>query len=527
MHSSLTLLINHYVNSGACRKITLGTLNAGAYHCWATIVRLWALRDSIDGLKILGVHFGEAGKGKDLCDKLFSHVREHQRRCLLEKYDADTPERFATNICRNGGINNTTVLLGSVENVHEGEKKSLKSAIPDISKCHEFLFDKDGIWVKILPGFGKGKFYAIDKKMVDNEKIPRFDYEIVSKENLDEDVQIKSKPADNRYHENSNKAIQEFGIAKADTELNDSKDKEKTASNEDKVFFCENPVCRKPFFYRGNKLNHEKNSENCSVRVKKQSSTDFAKEYYISKNGISSEYQSKSYKETRGIVFRKGMLPVIDDIFLDLIRNGPANCRENIYEGHALPPKRQKVEFPAHVTAYLRKLFLYGEKVPSERRKPAQVAKEMKLKREFERKDWLSEAQIQGYFKRQSAKKRFGLAVNEEPSQAQIDDTENVCISRDHSELTMRIRDQLAKGEASDDPCPIWSENIPLCVIVQSIKASKNLAASKIEDYSTKELKKALTSLKIDDYDGKKATKKNIAKIMTQYVQEKCHCSVI
>merc|ERR1712129_412329 len=105
-------------------------------------------------------------------------------------------------------------------------------------------------------------------------------------------------------------------------------------------------------------------------------------------------------------------------------------------------------------------------------------------------------------------------------------DTENVCISRDHSELTMRIRDQLAKGEASDDPCPIWSENIPLCVIVQSIKASKNLAASKIEDYSTKELKKALTSLKIDDYDGKKATKKNIAKIMTQYVQEKCHCSV-
>ena len=39
-------------------------------------------------------------------------------------------------------------------------------------------------------------------------------------------------------------------------------------------------------------------------------------------------------------------------------------------------------------------------------------------------------------------------------------------------------------------------------------------------------LKKALHALNIDDFGGK-ASKKKMSKIITRYVEENCHCSII
>lgn len=43
-------------------EVILKSDNAGCYHSASTIIRLWAHRESIVGLKILGIHFGEPGK---------------------------------------------------------------------------------------------------------------------------------------------------------------------------------------------------------------------------------------------------------------------------------------------------------------------------------------------------------------------------------------------------------------------------------------------------------------------------------
>ena len=112
-------------------------------------------------------------------------------------------------------------------------------------------------------------------------------------------------------------------------------------------------------------------------------------------------------------------------------------------------------------------------------------------------------------------------------TQGQIDDTENLSNARDHMETTMYIEENLAEEIARDtDPCPIWSEGVPLCAIVQSLKTVKSWSESKIEDYPTKQLKKALHALNIDDFGGK-ASKKKMAKIIIRYVEENCHCSII
>ena len=74
-------------------KLILKADNAGCYHCTATVARLWSQRKSIEGLQIVGIHFGEPGKGKSICDRHFAIIRLHVRRCVKEGHDANTPKR--------------------------------------------------------------------------------------------------------------------------------------------------------------------------------------------------------------------------------------------------------------------------------------------------------------------------------------------------------------------------------------------------------------------------------------------------
>ena len=197
-------------NNMDCEEVIIKVDNAGAYHCWATVVRLWAVSDGyIEGLRIIGIHFGEPGKGKDACDKFFAVIRAHQRRCIKEKWDADTPERFAANLCKNGGIANTTVQLGPITNVHPDAKKDLKSVITGISEYHEFLYEKDGILVRKLPGFGPGLFYPMSKDLVDLAKLPSFDCHVKENEDVDEDLQGKTTF---RHNQEGKIKTDEFGV---------------------------------------------------------------------------------------------------------------------------------------------------------------------------------------------------------------------------------------------------------------------------------------------------------------------------
>ena len=43
------------------QRVILKADNAGCYHCVATVARLWSQRKSIEGLELIGIHFGEPG----------------------------------------------------------------------------------------------------------------------------------------------------------------------------------------------------------------------------------------------------------------------------------------------------------------------------------------------------------------------------------------------------------------------------------------------------------------------------------
>ena len=353
--------------------------------------------------------------------------------------------------------------------------------------------------------------------------MPKFCCEIINKDNLD--ANLKNKKATVYSYDREKKHKTDI-CGQITRDVNIETKIEERATN-DGVFYCPNELCQKAYFRYSAYQNHKDDREKCAIKMPKQSTKDYAVEQYIAKNGISNEYQSMSFKETRDIIFQKGRLPAIDPFFLTLMKSDPAKYCENLCRGHALPMKKSVKRHPKKVTEYLEALFIFGEKNPSKKKKPAEVAKEMMQEAEFTRDDWLTETQIKSYFNRLASKKLFQLKPDEEPSQVQTEITANLQNAVDQMVLTEHIQKCLEEGAMPDELCPIICEGIDFCALAESIKSSKSVQESKMGEIPQKKIKKALHALGIDDFEGGKATRKKMALMVQQYVEEKCGCTSI
>ena len=385
------------------------------------------------------------------------------------------------------------------------------------------MFENDGIHVRRLPGFGKGELIKIDPNTIDVHNMPKFCCEIINKDNLD--ANLKNKKATVYSYDREKKHKTDI-CGQITRNVNIETKIEERATN-DGVFYCPNELCQKAYFRYSAYQNHKDDRKKCAIKMPKQSTKDYAVEQYIAKNGISNEYQSMSFKETRDIIFQKGRLPAIDPFFLTLMKSDPAKYCENLCRGHALPMKKSVKRHPKKVTEYLEALFIFGEKNPSKKKKPAEVAKEMMQEAEFTRDDWLTETQIKSYFNRLASKKLFQLKPDEAPSQVQTEITANLQNAVDQMVLTEHIQTSLEEGAMPDELCPIICEGIDFCALAESIKSSKSVQESKMGEIPQKKIKNALHAIGIDDFEGGKATKKKMALMVQQYVEEKCGCTSI
>ena len=99
----------------------------------------------------------------------------------------------------------------------------------------------------------------------------------------------------------------------------DSGDEQKEDNDSSKKILhrCEvTPGCIKTFRRIRDYQMHMDDKELCLVPEEKLSSSNHLVARYIAKNGISHQYQSKTYQETRSTVFSKEILPAIDPLFL-------------------------------------------------------------------------------------------------------------------------------------------------------------------------------------------------------------------
>ena len=64
-------------------------------------------------------------------------------------------------------------------------------------------------------------------------------------------------------------------------------------------------------------------------------------------------------------------------------------------------------------------------------------------------------------------------------------------------------------------------------MVYEQVIDQKSVQESKMGEIPQKKIKKALHALGIDDFEGGKATRKKMALMVQQYVEEKCGCTSI
>ena len=339
--------------------------NAGYYHCEETVVRLFSHRNAVDGIKILGLHFGEPGKGKSICDQYFAILKALVNRAIAAGKKANTAESFAIAMCHGDGVANTVILLGQIENVMEQKQKKKKKEtfLSDISKHHEFLFLDGGIEARYLPGFGEGQLFEIDLDLMDTTNVPKFVYIIVNKDKLTEEFQCKNTSNPLPYREEGQKIHLDVKGGQGDID-NDSTTHNIESDEEDSddeeyervVYSCKRtPGCIKTFRRHSDYQTHmHSNVLLCLVPEEKQSSKHHLVARYIAINGISHKYQSKTYQETRSMIFCNELLPSIDPLFLN------SGIKEELARGHAIVPAKKSLPFTTAQKEFLTKKFMIG-----------------------------------------------------------------------------------------------------------------------------------------------------------------------
>jgi hypothetical protein len=135
---------------------------------------------------------------------------------------------------------------------------------------------------------------------------------------------------------------------------------------------------------------------------------------YIAKNGISQQYQDKTFKETRKMIFHEELLPTIHP---DLINSGH---KENLPKGHALPPPRVNARFSEKQRKFLIEKYNIGAGKNKHLKKKAQQVEREMQEADFTVEEWLSEKQILGYFTGLFAKQKDAPVVetgNKDPTE--------------------------------------------------------------------------------------------------------------
>ena len=512
--------------------------NACCYHCMETVLEFFRNHKTIDGLKILGLHFGEPGKGKCICDQYFAILKALVRRHMLAGNDVDSPEQFAHAMCSDNGVVNTIIQIGDIQGRIEDTKKYKKRYIKDISKYHEFIFHEDGILCRYLPGFGPGEFIKIDRNELETYPNAKFVYDIVNKDKLTEDLRCQ-EPTKLPYKEECQAVHEVIGPsvgAKGDGKMNADEepdiDDEDMASVRLKTCGKRNPMCTKSYVSMNAYIRHRDDpNDKCIIKVEKQSSMDQVVEMYANTNGIHGRYQDKTHKETRSLVHHTKVLPAVDPLFID------DKNKEELCTGHALPPKKTHKPFTERQHKFLIEAFNAGVgKKKHRKKKPKQVVTEMQ-DAGFPVDEWLTEKKIKDYFARLAAsQKDANIPVKRNVKQDELE--QDPAAIEAAMQRTQAIQDEVLIDELQDqlddvnmqsdgddeNPHPLYAEGLEksLCELAADRLEASSVKTCTLHGMTKENLAKAMSTVGVKLKKSK--SKEVLIDQIVEYFRDNCDC---
>ena len=340
-------------------KAYLRSDEAGCYHNSSLIASLRDIGDR-QGIEIVRYDHSEPQHGKDLCDRILCPMKAAIRRYCNKGHDIVTAHDMQIALAKRP-VQGTTAAVFCVNE----ENKTLKmKKIANYSSLHNFEFTPDGLRVWKAYNIGNGK-------LISWESITLCLQEATSL--------VEEKPF---FPTSTREMYRKTNQQKKDDEDDDSIE-------------CPNPQCMQEFHSRSeleahlNVIGHHSPAEQRRRGLYDTLRIDWVRRFQnISLDGKQqTRHESKVESAT-----------ATEDGFLKM--------------GWALhKPRGGQTRFSDKVRVYLQKKFETGLE-RSRKEEPSQVASDMRKARNadgtrmFDRTEWLSKLQIQGFFSRMSAKRK-------------------------------------------------------------------------------------------------------------------------
>lgn len=377
---------------------------------------MWSKRNSIPGLTIKGYKFSEAGKGKSVPDQYAAILKRKIGDALVSGMDADTEENLAKCISSADGVANVRTFLGKVdipdtpapELTKSGKKKTVPKKIDNIRKLHEFVFIDKGVHVRPLATIGKGKTIPLQPV----KRVPKYQCQ---------EFKSKSGAVKRTILDYNPKGPILAKVAKLDDtdnghgQMKYQHSKEELEMMNRGLFPCPNPACTLSFEKYEHYRRHVSSDLFCEVWKTNETMQERVQRKYISKYGIS-PHMEVDQREARKFVVHLNDLPEVSEEFLV--------ARENLFEGHALPGKKEVIRFTPEQRKFMDDEFDSGFSKNGKARADLAAKKMHDL---FPKELWLTEQQIKGRFSklRSDAEKRVknpaSEPLQEEPSPDEVE----------------------------------------------------------------------------------------------------------
>ena len=356
------------------------------------------------------------------------------------------------------------------------------------------------------------------------KEVAKYDYKTVNKEHLDSNGKTKKKTLlqYNQAGEDVRARQGEVNISNHSMLLEDHE----AVDESDGIFMCKNPRCTKSYTRYSAYLKHM-SGNTCVTRMHDMTGKEEFVDMYIHKNGISSQYQSRSHRDARKMQFHRDSLPDIDEIFLD--------CqKEEIYEGHALVFKKKHAKVSEKHKTYLRKIFMSGIETKKKAR-ASDVEIQMRYHKEngqylFTSDEWLTEQQIKSFWCNLASKIRFPKdkskkSEDQEDIQAiQDEDSSSYLDALEEGQELNDLEAKINELNSSEDEHPIIVNEINLCTLAMSIKKSRTLKESDLFTLDASALLNILEKIGHHEFEGK--NRRKMGQLILAHVEKECYCLI-
>ncbi len=363
----------------ATRKAYIRSDEAGCYHN-SMLVSSFQELGQRQGIKILRYDHSEPQSGKDMCDRILCPIKASIRRYCNEGHDVVSAQHMHTAL-KERPVKGTTAEVCTVQEQYTTLKIS---QISNYSNLHNFEFTQEGLRVWKAFNVGPGKFIPWN----DIVSFPQ------TKTGLLEEVPFFSTTA------------RQF---KESTKADDS---------EEELYECPETSCTDEFQNQADlDLHMNMANHHTTQQPVKESLYDKVRRGWV-EHFQTLTLQGESSAEKTAVATTESL------------------TLTSLPMGWALQKKSGSKRFSQKVREYLTKKFNIG-KDTGRKEDPEQVAKDMRTamtidgERLFDRAEWLSKTQIQGFFSRLSARMKKGNqkrmeSEDEEDTDREEDDDEDL-----------------------------------------------------------------------------------------------------